>query len=439
MTARAFAALLLLAYPVLFAQTPTAPPAKMPIKTLSPEAVHRSALVIDTHADTPQRFLDENYDLADPLNGGNLNLDSIHKGNLGAEFFSIWVEPKLYKGQYARRTLELIDSVKQQVARHPDQIQFAASPEGIEEAHRNHKFAALMGIEGGHSIENSLSLLRQYYALGVRYMTLTWSNSTDWADSSGDIDDTSVPHNKEGLTEFGKDVVYEMNRLGMMVDISHVSDHTFYRTLVITRAPVIASHSGARALCNAPRNMTDDMLRAVARSGGPNSKGGVIQVNFFSGFVSQAYWDAMKAQTPEVDKAIAEAKEKAKAEGREFKYADEENIQRSYMDRIPRPPLSMLIDHIDHIAKVAGVDHVGLGSDFDGVSGQLPEGLDSPADLPKITAALMARGYSAEDCRKILGGNLLRVFREVEQVAKDLQAQDRPKITVKQPFEKAAK
>jgi membrane dipeptidase len=411
----------------------------MPSKTQSPAEVHRSALVIDTHADTPQRFLDEHFDLADPRNGGNLNLDSIHKGNLGAEFFSIWVDPRHYKGQYARRTLELIDSVKQQVARHPDQIQFVASPEGIEEAHRNQKFAALMGIEGGHSIENSIPLLRQYYALGVRYMTLTWSNSNDWADSSGDINDTTIPHTKEGLTEFGKDVVYEMNRLGMMVDISHVSDRTFYRTLVITRAPIIASHSGARALCNAPRNMTDDMLLAVARSGGPNSKGGVVQVNFFSGFVSQAYWDALKAVQPEIDKAIAEAKDKAKAEGREFKFPDEEKIQRSYLDRIPRPPLSMLIDHIDHIAKVAGVDHVGLGSDFDGVYGQLPEGLDSPADLPKITAALMARGYSADDCRKILGGNLLRVFREVEQVAKELQAKDRPRITDKQPFDKAQK
>ncbi len=327
MTARAAFALLLLASPLLIAQTQNAPPANMPSKTQSPEAVHHSALVIDTHADTPQRFLDEHFDLADPLNGGNLNLDSIHKGNLGAEFFSIWVEPKLYKGQYARRTLELIDSVKQQVARHPDQIQFVTSPEGIEEAHRNHKFAALMGIEGGHSIENSLALLRQYYALGVRYMTLTWSNSNDWADSSGDIDDTSIPHTKEGLTEFGKDVVYEMNRLGMMVDISHVSDATFYRTLRISRAPVIASHSGARALCNAPRNMTDDMIRAVATyGGGPNSKGGVVQVNFFSGFVSQAYWDALKAQKPEVKKAIAEAKDKAKAEGREFKSADEDKI-----------------------------------------------------------------------------------------------------------------
>jgi membrane dipeptidase len=408
-------------------------------KNMTAAQIQKSAIIIDTHADTPQRFVDEHFDLGDPLNGGNLNLDSIHKGNLGAEFFSIWVEPTLYKGQYARRTLELIDSVKQQVAKHPDQIMFVTTPEGIEYAHRTNKFAALMGIEGGHSIENSLGLLRQYYALGVRYMTLTWSNSLDWADSSGDITDTSVPHTKEGLTEFGKDVVYEMNRLGMMIDISHVADRTFYRTLVITRAPVIASHSSARALCDAPRNMTDDMLRAVANSGGPGSKGGVVQVNFYSGFISQAYRDASKSQQAEVDKAIADAKAKAKDEGREFKYSDEEKIQRSYADRIPRPPLSMLIDHIDHIAKVAGVDHVGLGSDFDGVSGQLPEGLNSPADLPKITEALLARGYSAEDCRKILGGNLLRVFREVESVSKELQAEDRPRITDKQPFDKPQK
>jgi membrane dipeptidase len=266
-------------------------------------------------------------------------------------------------------------------------------------------------------------------------MTLTWSNSLDWADSSGVIDpknpdDPKVPHTKEGLTEFGKDVVYEMNRLGMMVDISHVADKTFYRTLVITRAPVIASHSAARALCDAPRNMTDDMLRAVAINGG------VVQVNFYSGFISQAYRDASKAQKPEVDKAVQEFKDKAKAEGRQVTYGDLEKLQRSYADKIPRPPLSALIDQIDHVAKVAGVDHTGLGSDFDGVSGQLPEGIDSAADLPKITAALRGRGYSAADCDKILGGNLLRVFREVERVSKELQAENRPRIIEKQPFDK---
>lgn len=406
---------------------------------LTADAVQKSAIVIDTHADTPQRFVDENFDLGDPLGTGNFNLESARRGNLGAEFFSIWVDPEQNKGHFARRTLILIDAVKQQVARHPDQLMFVATPEGIELAHREHKLAVLMGIEGGHSIEDSLALLRDYYALGVRYMTLTWANSNGWADSSGDIDDATVPHTKEGLTEFGKDVVYEMNRLGMMVDISHVSDRTFYRTLVISRAPVIASHSAARALCDSPRNMTDDMLRAVANSGGPNSKGGVVQVNFYSAFISQDYRNAQKAIKPEMDKAVQALKDKYKAEGKEAPQAEIDKLQRQFADRIPRPPLSMLVDHIDHIAKIAGVDHVGLGSDFDGVNGQLPEGIDSPADLPKITAALMERGYSAEDCRKILGGNLLRVFREVEAVSKQLQAENRPRITDKQPFEKPQK
>jgi membrane dipeptidase len=339
----------------------------------SAAAVHQSAIVIDTHADTPQRFLDEHFDLGDPLKGGEFNLESARKGNLGAEFFSIWVDPEQYKGRYARRTLELIDAVKLQVAKHPDQMELVTSAEGIERAHREHKVAALMGIEGGHSIEDSLGLLRQYYALGVRYMTLTWSNSNGWADSSGDADDTTVPHTKEGLNEFGKDVVYEMNRLGMMVDVSHVSDRTFFRTLIITRAPIIASHSGARALCDSPRNMTDDMLRAIANSGGPDSKGGVVQVNFYSGFVSQQYRDAQKAIEPEMKKAVQELKDKAKAEGKTASQDEIEKLQRTYADRIPRPPFSALIDQIDHIAKVAGVEHVGLGSDFDGISGQLPQ------------------------------------------------------------------
>jgi membrane dipeptidase len=434
-------AALLSANLMTIAQTSPAKPESKPATAakaakLSPDQVHRSALVIDTHEDTPQRFVDEHFDLSNPLNGGQINLDAIHKGNLGASFMSIWVEPELYKGHYARRTLELIDAVRTQAAKHPGEIRFATTAADIEAAHREHKYAMLMGIEGGHSIEDSLGLLRMYYDLGVRYMTLTWSNSNGWADSSGDDKDTTVPHTKEGLSEFGKDVVYEMNRLGMIVDISHVSDKTFYRTLIITRAPVIASHSAARALCDAPRNMTDDMLRAAANSGGPDSKGGVIMVNFYSGFISQAYRNAQIAQKPEVDKATQELKDKFKAEGKEITYSDIEKLQRQMADRIPRPPLKDLIDQIDHIAKVAGIDHVGLGSDFDGVSGQLPEGIDSAADLPKITEALMARGYSAEDCRKILGGNFMRVFKEVEQVAKQLQAEDRPKITDKQPFDK---
>ena len=386
------------------------------VNSKTAEEVHQSAIVIDTHADTTQRLVDENYDLADPLNGGNLNLESAQKGNLGAEFFSIWVEPELYKGHYARRTLES-DRCGVPAGRPPSRPDADGGLAGdIEEAHRAHKLAALMGIEGGHSIDDSLGLLRDYYRLGVRYMTLTWSNSLDWANSSGDEGKPGVPHNPDGLTDFGKQVVVEMNRLGMMVDISHVADDTFWAAIKTTKAPVIASHSSARALCNAPRNMTDDMLRAVAKNGG------VVQVNYYSAFISQAYRDASIAQQPEVEKATEALKAKYKAEGKQVTYGDLEKLQRQYADRIPRPPLSALIDHIDHIAKVAGVDHVGLGSDFDGVSGQLPEGIDSAADLPKITAALLERGYSPDDCRKILGGNLLRVFAQVEKVSQEMQA-----------------
>jgi membrane dipeptidase len=397
----------------------TAQTVNTPVNSKTAQEVHDSAIVIDTHADTTQRLVDENYDLAGPLNGGQLNFDAARQGNLGAEFFSIWVEPELYKGHDARRTLELIDAVYQQAAKHPDRMEMAFTAADIEKAHGEHKLAALMGIEGGHSIENSLGLLRDYYRLGVRYMTLTWSNSLDWANSSGDEGKPGVPHNPDGLTPFGKEVVLEMNRLGMMVDISHVADDTFWAAIKTTKAPVIASHSSARALSNAPRNMTDDMLRAVARNGG------VVQVNYYSAFLSQAYRDASIAQEPIVKKATDDLKAKYAAEGKQLTYGELEKLQRSYADKIPRPPFSVLIDHIDHIAKVAGVDHVGLGSDFDGVSGQLPEGMDSAADLPKITAALLARGYSAEDCRKILGGNLLRVMRDVEQVSREMQAESK--------------
>ena len=399
-------------------------------KKKDPLAVHQAAIVIDTHADTTQRMLDEGYDLAEPLKGGYVNFESARKGNLGAEFFSIWVDPAAYpNGHEARRTLELIDAVYQQAAKHPQQMRMAFSPEDIRAAHREHKLAALMGIEGGHSIENSLGLLRDYYRLGVRYMTLTWSNSNGWADSSGDIDDPKVPHTKDGLSDFGKDVVYEMNRLGMMVDISHVSDKTFYRTLIISRAPVIASHSSARALCNVPRNMDDNMLHAVGQYGG------VVMVNFYSSFLSEDYRKAAQAMQPEINKAVADAKAKLQAEGKPIPNELAEEIGKSYTAKIPRPPLSVLIDHIDHIAKVAGIDHVGLGSDFDGIPSS-PEGMDSAADLPKITQALMARGYSAEDMNKILGGNFLRVFEKVQEVSRQLQSENRPRISEKQPFDK---
>jgi len=380
-------------------------------------AIHESALVVDTHADTPQRFVDENFDIGntDPKDFGHITLDKARAGNLGAEFFSIWVEPKTNQGHFARRTLDLIDAVYEQAAHHPDRMIMAFSVADIERAHQQGKLAALMGIEGGHSIENDIRLLRNYYRLGVRYMTLSWSNTNEWADSSGDIHDPDIPHHN-GLTEFGKQVVLEMNRLGMMVDISHVADKTFWDAIAVTRAPLIASHSSARALVNAPRNMTDDMLMAVAKNGG------VVDVNFYSGFDDQTFLNAAQAQDKEKQAAIHEGLEKLKAEGKTPTYLDEDRLEREFMARIPRPPFKVLIDQIDHVAKVAGVEHVGLGSDFDGVSGATPQGMDSAADLPKITEALVERGYSAEDIHKILGGNVLRVFAEVERVSREMQA-----------------
>jgi membrane dipeptidase len=380
-------------------------------------AIHESAIIVDTHADTPQRFLDEGFDVGstDPKDIGHLSLDKARRGNLGAEFFSIWVDPETNQGHFAQHTFDLIDSVYQQAARHPDRMVMAVSVVDIERAHREHKLAALMGIEGGHSIENDMHLLRDYYRLGVRYMTLSWSNTNEWADSSGDINDPKIPHHN-GLTDFGKQVVQEMNRLGMIVDISHVADKTFWDTIATTKAPVIASHSSARALVNHPRNMTDDMLRAVAKNGG------VVQVNFFSAFVDEDYRKAMEAQDKDQATAVQKYIDERKVEGKTVTYTDKDRIEREWTAKIPRPPFKSLIDHIDHVAKVAGVDHVGLGSDFDGVSGATPQGMDSAADLPKITQALLDRGYGAEDIKKILGGNLLRVFRQVENVSHEIQA-----------------
>jgi membrane dipeptidase len=385
-------------------------------------AIQNSAIVVDTHADTPQRFLDEGFDIGstDPNDIGHLSLDKAKRGNLGAEFFSIWVDPETNQGHFAKHTFDLIDSVYEQAAHHPDRMMMAFSVADIERAHKEHKLAACMGIEGGHSIENDIHLLRDYYRLGVRYMTLTWSNTNEWGDSSGDIDDTKIQHHN-GLTDFGKQVVVEMNRLGMMVDISHVADKTFWDAIATTKAPVIASHSSARALDDAPRNMTDDMLRAVAKNGG------VVDVNFFSGFDDQNFWNAAKAQAK--DKAAAEQKyiDEMKAQGKEVNYIELDRIDREWTAKIPRPPFKVLIDHIDHIAKIAGVDHVGLGSDFDGVSGATPQGMNSAADLPKITQGLLDRGYSADDIKKILGGNLLRVFGDVERVSHEMQANNNQK------------
>ena len=379
-----------------------------------PVAVHRSAIVIDTHADTPQRFVDEGWEFTSPVGHGMLNLETARAGNLAAEFFAIWVEPTEWRGRFAHRTLQLIDGVLEQVRKHGDVMRLCLSPEDIERAYADGVFAACMGLEGGHSIEADLGLLRAYYRLGVRYMTLTWTNTNEWADSSGDMDDASVQHH-DGLTSFGRSVIREMNRLGMMVDVSHVSDKCFWDVLQTTHAPIIASHSSARALTNSPRNLTDEMLRAVA------TNNGVVMVNFYSSFIDERWRLSWAAHAERRSQLHAQASAAYRERGEPMPYAVSLEVDRNFYARelaatTPLASFESLVDHFDYVAKVAGVDHVGIGTDFDGFS-MLPAGIRTAADLPKITAALMERGYSGEQMKKILGGNLLRVFRDVQAEA----------------------
>ncbi len=395
---------------LLLAGTPATPDAR---------EVHQSALIVDGHMDTPLRLLDEGFDLGSdtPTSEGHVDLGKIRAGNLGGVFFSIWVDPQAHAGRYAHRALRLIDAVYRQLERHPEQMVLALSSEDIRAAREGQpkKLATLMGIEGGHVIENDLALLRDFHRLGVRYMTLTWSNTNEWADASGDIDNPRVKHHG-GLTPFGVEVVREMNRLGMLVDISHVSDKTFFDAVKVSRAPVIASHSSARALTQSPRNMTDEMLRAVA------ANGGVVMINFFSAFIDEEYRKAFAAQTPAREAALAAVRARHRKSEPAVALQAYLATERQWMAKLKRPPLKSLIDHIDHVAKVAGVDHVGLGSDFDGIP-STPEGIDSVADLPRITEALLERGYTPEQLHKILGGNFMRVFREAERVSRELRGE----------------
>lgn len=380
----------------------------------NPEEIHAAAVVIDGHADTPQRFVDEGWNFSDPLGAGMLNLESVRAGNLAAEFFAIWAEPTEWRGRYAHRTLQLIDGVYEQLRRHPSTMRLGLSPEDILQAHQDNVFCALLGIEGGHAIEADLGLLRMYHRLGVRYMTLTWSNTNEWADSSGDLGDETVTHHG-GLTGFGREVVREMNRLGMMVDISHVADTTFWDVLKTTHAPVIASHSSARTLTDVARNLTDEQLLAIA------TNDGLVMVNFYPAFLDDRWREGWAATRAERESLYTAAAKGIRERGEAVPYDVPLTVDRAFYaerlrEKLPLAPFKSLIDHIDHVAQVAGIEHVGLGSDFDGFP-ILPEGLKSAADLPKITSALAERGYTAEQLKKLLGGNLLRVFGQVQEHA----------------------
>jgi membrane dipeptidase len=367
--------------------------------------IHRRAIVIDTHNDVTTPMTNDNYDLSGtPPTPYRTSIARMKQGGLTAEFFSLYVKPWYVEhGGAARRTLDMIDSVYRAVERHPNDLMLATSAADIRRAKQQGKIAALMGIEGGHAIEDSLATLREFHRLGVRYMTLTWNNTNNWADAG------RGEKKHHGLSDFGKEVVREMNRLGMLVDVSHVSDETMSDALDVSKAPIIASHSSARALSNVPRNIPDDLLKRIAKNGG------VVQVNFYSVFVDTA---TVSPQSAERDKRL-----KAQQEALNEKYKNdperlsEESDKLEAANPLPPLPISKLIDHIDHIVKVAGIDHVGLGADFDGAN-DMPEGAKDVSMLPNITYELLKRGYSERDIRKILGENLLRVFAETERVAR---------------------
>ena len=370
-----------------------------------------SSIVIDTHDDTTQRLLDAHFDITVPHTDGNIDIPRMRDGGLTAIFFSIWINGKILGPEAVKLALDQIDAVRETVRKHPDQLLLATTADDIREAKKQHKIAALMGVEGGHMMGNDLAVLRTFAALGVRYMTLTHMQNTEWADSS-----TAKPEHN-GLTEFGKEVVREMNRLGMVVDISHVSDKTFYDALEASKAPVFASHSSCRALCNAARNMTDDMIRDLAKHGG------VMQINYHVGFLSQEFRDFENAH-PEVEKEISEEVKKRCGTNESCTGVAGDQIVREMMKagKLPKVDWTVIVEHIDHAAKVGGVDHVGLGSDFDGAV--MPIGMEDASRLPQITEALLKKGYSESDVRKILGENTLRVLSEVQHVSRDLNAHE---------------
>jgi membrane dipeptidase len=366
--------------------------------------LQHSSIVVDTHNDVLSFMFDENYDIGTSSVGKyHTDLARMKQGGLSAEFFSVYVDRSYAeKGGAARRAMDLIDMVYRAAEKYPRELMMSYTTDDIRRAKKQKKIAALMGIEGGHAIENSLMALRDFYRLGIRYMTLTHNNTNDWADACCD----KAKHN--GLSDFGKEVVREMNRIGMLVDISHVSDKTMSDVLDISTAPVIASHSSARALADRPRNIPDELLRRIAKNGG------VVMINFYPVFIDQKAIEASAAREvrlkPQRDALNAQFKNDPKR-------LSEELDKLTAANPLPPTPLSVLVDHFEHVAKVAGIDHVGIGSDFDGVP-YLPEGMKDIAQLPNLTYELLRRGYSESDVRKVLGENFLRAFAAAERVAR---------------------
>jgi membrane dipeptidase len=371
---------------------------------LDPILVHRQAIAIDMHADTTQRLLDEGLDLEQQLHDGHFDAPRAKRGGLDAQFFSIWVEPQLFGGggpQAVRRADAQIAAVRQMTEKYSRTWSLATSAGDIRRIAEEGKLAALLGLEGGYAIDEKLENVQRYYQMGVRYMSPAWSVSTSWAGSSGDEIGST-----RGLNDFGKSVIREMNRLGMMVDVSHVSDPTFWDIISSSNQPVIATHSGCRAIAAVPRNLTDEMIKAIAKSGG------VVNVIFYPEHLEPGYSEKKNQVDREIALLVQRASDAEKGDAVQKKMERDRIRREEYAKRLPPVSVSRLVDHIDHVVKLVGMDHVGIGSDFDGVQITLSD-LATVADLPNLTKELLRRGYSPADIEKILGGNMLRVMEAV--------------------------
>jgi membrane dipeptidase len=379
---------------------------------LTPRAreIHFSSIVFDTHADTAQRLFFDQFDLASRDAEGCVDIPRLREGGVGAIFFALWVPVEITGRAATRRAWDLLDAVVKQIEIHGDNLALSTSSKEVLAARTENKIAVLLGIEGGHAIDNDLAVLREFHARGVRYMTLTHNAATEWADSSND----TPRHN--GLTDFGKQVIREMNRLGMLVDVSHVSDPTFYDVLETSRAPVIASHSCCRALCDAQRNLDDGMIQSLA------ARGGVIHITFHDGFLSQEYAKANRTRASEIASQEETVSQKyGENEARNLMELQRLNDESIRAGRLPMVSWEKIVEHIDHAVGIAGADHVGVGSDFDGAF--MPAGMEDAAKFPRITEGLLQRGYREADIRKILGENTLRVMADAERLGQLLRSE----------------
>ncbi len=372
-------------------------------------AVSSSAqtISIDTHADTPTEYMKERFDLGVRNERGHFDYPRMKEGDLDSEFFVAYV-PSRYAGKGAAAyCLQSMETIREMVDNYPQWVRFATSTDDIRRIKREGKRSILIGIEGGHAIEDSIPVLRSFYRLGARYMTLTHTNTNNWADSSGD----TAPKTHGGLNDFGRQVVLEMNRLGMLVDISHVSDDTFYDVTEVTKAPVVATHSSARTLAEHTRNMTDDMLRAIAKNRG------VVMVNFNPPFLSTEVAQASKEREEKLKPARAELKQKYGEGTPEYDKADD---ALRAANPIPNVDWTRIVDHIDHIVKVAGIDSVGIGSDYDGIRA-IPVGMEDVSRHRKIPQELKKRGYSEAAIGKVMGENFMRVFADAEKISRGMR------------------